>query len=270
MGLFFKKLKNIAIHLVNVKFYKLLQIILLASVKGKNNPGKTKILGKKVTFSDAFSLIGMYNEIILQEIYRFETEKEKPVIIDCGANIGISILYFKSKYPNAVITAIEADPIIATILQNNLLNNNIQVEIIQKAIWSNSNELIQFGSSGDDSGSIFNLVNAKEVETIKLNDLFEKYEEVDLLKIDIEGAEIEALKNGNINLTKIKRAFVEFHSFPNRPQELEEILSVFSKQGFRYYIIPARKMNQPFMENHHLNQMDLQLNIFFIKNETIN
>ena len=267
MGILTRNIGNLFSKLVNPRFYGLLKIILIASIKGKNKPGRTRVLRSVLHYVDASSLIGMYNELIFQEIYSFRTTTSHPVIIDCGANIGVSVLFFKKQFPNAQLVAVEADPVIADVLRKNLALNGITAEIIQKAIWSKSNEKIQFGSSGDDSGSIYNTSNTHEVETISLQSLIDQFDEVELLKIDIEGAEIEAIKHGELNLANVKRAFVEFYSFPGHPQELESLLSVFAAQGFRYYILPARKMHQPFLDNHSSHSMDLQLNIFFVKND---
>ena len=267
MGILTRNVVNLCSNLVNPRFYGLLKIILIAGLKGRNKSGRTRIMGYPLNYVDAHSLIGMYNELIYQEIYSFTTTNKQPVIIDCGANIGVSILFFKSKFPDAKMVAVEADMQIAEVLRSNLALNGISAEIIQKAVWSKSNEKIPFGSSGDDSGSIFNSSNITEVESIALPDLINQFDEVDLLKIDIEGAEIEAIKNSAVDLRKVRRAFVEFHSFPGKPQELESLLSIFADQGFRYYILPARKMQQPFMANHTLHLMDLQLNIFFVKND---
>ena len=47
-----------------------------------------------------YEVLKTYKEIFVEEIYKFETTKSHPVILDCGANIGISTIYFKTIYPN--------------------------------------------------------------------------------------------------------------------------------------------------------------------------
>jgi tRNA1(Val) A37 N6-methylase TrmN6 len=51
----------------------------------------------------------------LDEIYNFKPSKEKPTIIDCGSNIGTSLLYFSKHYLAAKIIGFEADDEIAEI-----------------------------------------------------------------------------------------------------------------------------------------------------------
>ncbi|HKZ65867.1 MAG TPA: hypothetical protein VJ111_05915, partial [Chitinophagaceae bacterium] len=56
------------------------------------------------------------NEMFKEKVYKFTSSKKNPYIIDCGSNIGMSILYFKSLYPEARILGFEADPYIFSFL----------------------------------------------------------------------------------------------------------------------------------------------------------
>ena len=56
-------------------------------------------------------------EIFRREQYRFETDAPAPFIVDCGANIGMATLYFKSLYPDATVLAFEPDPAAFACLQ---------------------------------------------------------------------------------------------------------------------------------------------------------
>ncbi len=209
--------------------------------------------------------MGMYNEIIYQELYKFKSVEKKPVIIDVGSNIGISILYFNELFPNSKIIGIEADPTVFGILKKNTENIKSDLELHNKAVWNSENEILQFGSTGADAGSLFAKENLINVETICLSSILKKYEEIDMLKIDIEGAEKEVIEECKNYLNRVKHIFVEFHSFPEMPQELENILKTISSLGFRYKVLPARKEKNPFIKTTNPPEMDLQLNLFFYK-----
>ena len=71
-----------------------------------------RLLGKPFRIPDGPSFYAGYREIFIQELYRFETSNPAPVIIDCGANCGLSVVYFKQLFPAAKIVAVEADPIV--------------------------------------------------------------------------------------------------------------------------------------------------------------
>lgn len=229
-----------------------------------------KFLKYEIDIIDFASFIWQFKEIFVDEIYKFETNSNIPVIYDCGANIGISCLYFKNLYPNAKIKAFEADPVIVNILKTNLVKNNINdVEIIDKAVWIDDKG-VEFGIEGADGGSIYlNNMNKVKIESVRLKDLLEKEERVDLLKMDIEGAEYEVLKDCYETLDKIKYIFVEYHSWNNTTQKLSEILAILEQKNFRYYIENISKKKAPFVNNLSKadSKMDLQLNIWAIKHE---
>lgn len=103
---------------------------------------------------DAPSFAYQVQEIFTNECYKFASSHQTPLIYDCGANIGISILYFKTLFPNAIIKAFEADEKICTILEHNVQHLE-NVEVFQKAVWIN-NETISFNSEGADAGSLVN------------------------------------------------------------------------------------------------------------------
>lgn len=247
----------------NPSYYGLLKLVLLSALK--KSGGTTKVMGFKVRYTDAKSLMGMYNEIVYQDHYEFLSKTNNPTIIDCGANIGISALYFYKLFPEANIIAVEADPDVAKICKDNLSQNNYNGEVISKAVWSNSNEQLSFGKEGSDAGSLFSKENCMMVDTIDIRELLAQHEHIDLLKIDIEGAETEVIKRCKDSLSNVERVFVEFHSFQGSPQGLEDILKTIADQGFRYIVMPARKLYKPFITKGLDRPMDLQLNIFFFR-----
>src|SRR5688572_14359002 len=71
-------------------------------------------------FHDARCFYDSYLEIWKDEIYKFNPSSENPVIIDCGANMGVSVLFFAKEYPKARIIAFEPDAAIYDVLQKNI------------------------------------------------------------------------------------------------------------------------------------------------------
>ena len=55
-------------------------------------------------FPDRHSLWVVMEEVLLREEYYFDIEIPNPRILDCGSHVGLAIYYFKSLYPEAVIT----------------------------------------------------------------------------------------------------------------------------------------------------------------------
>ncbi|MEZ4805422.1 MAG: hypothetical protein R2852_08040 [Bacteroidia bacterium] len=77
---------------------------------------KIIIEGNKFRLPDVKSFIWQYYEIFLK-YYNFESQVENPIIIDCGANIGMSAFYFKKLYPKSSLYCFEADPKIFNFLK---------------------------------------------------------------------------------------------------------------------------------------------------------
>ncbi|OHD24230.1 MAG: hypothetical protein A2086_11760 [Spirochaetes bacterium GWD1_27_9] len=219
----------------------------------------------KFVVPDCASFLFMIKEIMINEIYKLDFKDENILIYDCGANIGISAIYFKKHYPNAKIRAYEADPKIFSILKENLKVNNINdVDLIQKVVWTDYNG-VSFSSEGADGGSIYGDKNLVKIDSLRLRDEIDKEQTIDLLKMDIEGAEVDVLKDCESVLSKISNIFIEYHSFLDRKQELDTILSILSKNNFRYIINPASDVMFAFVNKKCSDVMDFQINIFAFK-----
>jgi len=225
-----------------------------------------KFFDYQFNITDALSFVWQVKEIFIDEVYRFKTDSTKPVIIDCGSNIGTSLLYFAKTYKNAEITGFEADPNIASLSTLNLIRNNIfDVEISNKAVWVNDGG-VKFSIDGADGGNVISSTKTVEVASIRLKNLLIKMPTIDLLKIDIEGAEYDVMVDCSDSLENVKNIFIEYHSWNTNKQKLSEIINVLEKNNFRYYIEDITKRKLPFINQNRETNMDLQLNIFGYKN----
>lgn len=230
----------------------------------KNNSAKTDslVFGKKIKITDSFWYLHSLNELFVEEVYKFTSDIENPRIIDCGSNIGLSILYFKKLFPKAVITGFEPDNDICSIAKFNLEQFNItDIDLQQKAVWINNDPLI-FAKVGSLSGHFVDeeAENTISIETVRLKDYLQ--EKVDFLKIDIEGPEFDIIKDCEDSLHNVENIFVEYHSFAENPQMIGELLIYLKAAGFKTYIKEAwENMKNPFIEKKGPH-FDLQLNIF--------
>lgn len=227
--------------------------------------GRTSILGNELTFVDSITFLEGLREIFEDTIYNFHSTNKYPYIIDCGSNIGMSIIYFKQKFPSAEIIGFEPDEKIFSILDNNIKNFGFgNVKLINKAVWKEEGS-INFRIEGGYSGRIAlsEDTRTQKVETIDLMPFLDR--SVDFLKMDIEGAECEVLLNIKEKLANVKKIFIEYHSPKNEHQRLDEILSTIMHGGFRYYIKEAFVPQNPYLQADDLDDMDLQLNIFGVK-----
>jgi FkbM family methyltransferase len=232
--------------------------------KRRFQESKIKFAGFDFLVPDTLSFIWQFKEIFVEEYYRFETSSKVPVIYDCGANVGTSCAFFKLIYPQSRILAFEPNPKITNYLIRNIKNNSLEnIEVIERAVWIDKDG-IELGMEDADGSSIHLEKNKTKVKSVRLKDYLEKEEVVDMLKMDIEGAEIEVLKDCRESLSNVKNIFVEFHSYANEPQRLSELIDVLESASFRYFVMQPENRSRPFQNktNKFNPEMDLQLNIF--------
>ena len=222
----------------------------------------------EVDIVDGPSFVYQYKEIFFANVYKFESGNKTPVIFDCGANIGLSCIYFKSLFPGARITAFEADPFIAAVLGNNINRNKLtDITVVAKAVWTNEDG-ITFYSDKADGGNVFGGGaggTSVTVPTVRLRSKLLEAGTVDFLKMDIEGAEVAVIKDCDGALSGVGNIFIEYHSFSNAPQGLGDILEILQRNGFRYFIESATERAAPFVNKAAGETMDMQLNVFAYK-----
>jgi len=215
-----------------------------------------------VVAPDAASLLSTYRQVFVDKVYAFRSESNSPRILDLGANIGLSVLFFKQLYPQARITAVEADPDIFRYLEHNLSTNRVQdVELVNAAVWSSSGT-VQFRSDGADGGHV-DLAGSsgRVIPAIEAHKLFTDGP-IDLLKMDIEGAEEVVLPACASRLGQVRHVFVEYHSRVGCPQRLDEVTGILRTAGFRIDVQDMTKRRSPLMREPEPSDFDLQLNIF--------
>ena len=247
-------------------------IILVFFWSAKKRFTKYEIGYKNIKFRvpDVLSFIWQIKEIFVDECYKFSPKSENPVIIDCGSNIGVSCIYFSKNYPLSKIIGFEADNDIYETLRSNLIANNCSnVEVFNKAVWI-KNDGIRLLKNGADGASISNSENSVEVSSVRLKEFISQFDEIGLLKMDIEGAETEVLLDCGDELKRAENIFIEYHAFVSEQQRLDEILNLLTILGFRYFIKPEADRKMPFINKFNKNNpvMDLQLNIFAYRYES--
>lgn len=222
----------------------------------------TDFMGIPLEIVDVDSYFGMCEEIFHKKNYEFEAGRKDPMIIDCGANIGMSIIFFKKLYPQCKIIAFEPDVKVFSALKKNIGSFGYKdVELYNKAVWSSETEL-DFHAEGSWGGRITKPGDVEKivrVPTVRLKDYLDR--RVDFLKIDVEGAETEILKDCSTSLNMVDHLFLEYHSHFREEQTLHQIFSIIHAAGFRYHIKEASIRTMPFIDRRCYG-MDSQLDIF--------
>ena len=195
--------------------------------------GNTNLINSGFRYIDSESFIYQYLEIFQNEILTFKTNSKHPRIIDCGANIGVSVFFLKQLYPNSLISAFEPDPKIFKILEQNTRCFAGEGLTLHKSAAWNEKGTITFLQNDSDGGKICQKGNTL-VKTESLSDFLN--EKVDLLKIDIEGAEKVVLPSIEDKLSNVDKLFLELHIQQDDLKFLEDACSILRRNNFRYKI----------------------------------
>jgi FkbM family methyltransferase len=226
-------------------------------------PLSTTILGPPLQVVDSLSFCHSFGEIFVKRLYAFCCDREDPYILDCGSNIGLSVIFFKRLFPAAKVVGFEPDPQAFSTLRQNIASFGLtDVALFDRAVWTSATTL-EFFREGADAGRINQPLAAGtscQVSTVRLRDYLTQ--RVDMLKLDIEGAETDVMLDVSDRLRDVHNIFVEYHSFADRPQRLDELTSVLRANGFRIQVLTEFASQRPLVEHPQNLGMDLQLNIF--------
>lgn len=207
-----------------------------------------KIFGFTVYGYGYTSLSNLFEEIFVSNIYHFTATTPQPVIIDCGANIGFATLYFKKLYPEARILAFEPDPESFALLQRNVTENNLQQVELYNVALADTAGTTTFYQADRKAGLTSSLSaergGAREITIAveKLSEFIRPFENADLVKMDIEGAEVTVIKElrESGSLRKARNYLIEYHHSPVKNHgELAGFLAAFSELNFNFRIVEA-------------------------------
>ena len=160
----------------------------------------------------------VYQQVFTHKEYEFTTTRPPKVIVDAGANVGYASIYFANLYPDAKVFAIEPENNNFEILCENIKNYK-NIIPIQGALWNENSEISicdeglgEWGfmtfSSDNPQRIVKNMVQGYTVDF-----LIQKYnlEKIDILKIDIEGAEKEVFEDTTKWINDVDSLIVELH-----------------------------------------------------------
>ncbi len=235
-------------------------------------PGRIRthrLFGKILSYYSPTELLHGLHEIFIEDIYKQQLPSS-PFIIDCGANIGLSVIYMKRLYPDATVIAFEPDEKNFDLLKKNIGAFAFEnVEARKEAVWVD-NTVLQFSGDGAmtsriDFGSSKNTV---PVRAIRLRDFLNR--PVDFLKLDIEGAEYQVMNDIAGNLHFVRHLFLEYHGSFAQNMELAKLFVLLVDNGFSYYIKEATSIfGHPLSrEKKPAIPYDVQLNIFCFREQS--
>lgn len=166
------------------------------------------------------------NNIFREEYGQVSNDLAPRLIIDAGAYIGDTSAYFMSRFRAAQVIALEPNTESFQLASENLRPYGARVELLNVALCRDEGTVKIAGHSTGAGVS----ESGFEVQAVSMQSLMRErgLDSVDILKMDIEGSELEVLKNSSDWLPKIKLLLLETHG-----TEIESaVLPVLARAGF--------------------------------------
>ena len=217
-------------------------------VKNENSELVFKTCYKDMTFNTVDALYSIVDDFdYYQHFYKI---KENDIVIDAGSNVGnISLLFSKLVGKNGIVYCFEPDKFNEEILKKNFsLNSDFFYNwiVCDFLLWKENTEL-NFQESGTVSSSAVWFTD-KENSTLKkavsLDNWYktQNLKTINYIKMDIEGAEIEALEGCIEIIQKFKPDFAiaSYHIVNNEPTYIK-LESFFKKINYPFKTITFRR-----------------------------
>jgi FkbM family methyltransferase len=174
----------------------------------------------------------------VKEDLKFDYGNSVETILDCGANIGLSTLYYQRRFPQAKIISIEPEKRNYNLLIKNTVNYT-NISTLENGVYGEDCDLkvVDIGE-GEASYRTTYFEEAKKVlQTIScrsINSIMNEFglSKIDILKMDIEGSEKECLFSREIEwLEKTRYFLVEIHEniYPGLKKEMLRLIPSVSK-----------------------------------------
>jgi FkbM family methyltransferase len=210
---------------------------------------RENLFGFKVDFFDYSLFIYLFEEIFIKNEYFFSSESGQPVILDCGSNIGMSVLYFKILFPGSRVTAFEPDAQTFKVLELNVRQNGLEGVTVRHNALSDSKKDLKFYYDPEGPGALTMSVkkerrgkSAQTVQGVPLSDFIRG--NIDFVKMDIEGAEGTVLRelDASRRFGRVNQMVMEYHHHLDpKKDELAGLLALFEKNRMGYQITSILK-----------------------------
>lgn len=173
-------------------------------------------------------------EVWIDEAYRLPFRLDPRVVIDLGANIGLTSLFFATRYGSSTIVAVEPDPANARLTRLNFARNGLIAEVVEGAAAPEDG--VGYFESHPESNLGHIGPSGRPVPLVSMSSLLDRTPGgvADLVKMDIEGGEGALLDGDTSWLDRVGSLIVEFHP---TLVDYPKLVSQLEVAGFQY--VPA-------------------------------
>jgi FkbM family methyltransferase len=225
-------LRSLVRYLSDVLLYRVLAFV---DIGGGRRVREIRLRdGTRLTYRLNRGDIRLIPEVFGLEIYRLPRSFDRLTVVDLGANIGLVSLFLASRYELTHVLAVEPSPGNAAVLRTNLERNGIPGEVVEAAagpedgvgLFADNERVPTLGMMGQEG---------RPVSVISMPTLLERLPKdatVDVLKLDIEGAEAELFAADDLSwLERVRLIMIELHP---KYVPVEPVVDRLRERGFEY------------------------------------
>lgn len=212
---------------------------------------QTKLGPFQVAYLDKQEYHALKREIFTEDIYHLDLETSHPLFLDLGAHLGLASLYFAHRFPAARVLAVEPHPVSFQLLQENIWHNRLdhRVSCLQAAVtpgsqptttlhadpeasWLSTASTKPGAWTGDQTTTQLT-VPAISVQQLLADQLdINQPNPIDLVKLDVEGLELELLTAARSFFPQINHWLIELHPPKHDTGQLETTIRSLLEQNY--------------------------------------
>lgn len=157
----------------------------------------------------------VFQSIFVEEELNLSLTFQPKYIVDAGANIGLSAVYLRKRYPGAELVALELAKSNYAVLQENT-KPYPEITALHRAVWSHRTSLRVENPQAEHWAFIGAEARSDSKDAVEASDLGALLDDlgwprIDLLKLDVEGAETEVFSNADAWIDSVRSIAVELH-----------------------------------------------------------
>ena len=199
----------------------------------ENHPRRIRLRnGRVITYRLNRGDIQSIREVLMDEVYRLPFPSQQPdVLVDLGANIGLTSVFYHQTLKARSIIAVEPDPSNAQLVRENL--SGLPAVVFQAAVGPHDGTARFSTNRESNLGSLSSNSSGIEVSVMSMDSVLTRVPEAAniVVKMDIEGGEEELLRGDIEWLSRVDGLIMEFH-----PEKVDYpgLIRVLQAAGFDY------------------------------------
>ena len=211
-------------------------------LKLTNETPGINVYARKYPCSDLITLLEVWGKQEYREAIEMLTTKgiHDPHILDVGGNVGYAVVYFKYYFPSASVICIEPDRLNQNqIFKNTKVNGFKGITLVAGALWRKRTKMEIKNDYREGTSASFYVIESDkgDIEGYGIKDILsiQNWKYIDLLKMDIEGAEKYLFEDENIAATILSITRVIAIEIHDEKADRQKICKALSTNGFKFF-----------------------------------